>query len=273
MRIRIENELRQAFGALDVDHEARVTSSALARIFFTVWLPGDATPSVTEGDLERRVSRAARSWPEGILDVLRETHPGLDAEDLSKRWGNAFPAEYRVKYSVEDARADIARLEQLDDGMGSAARLYMDSRTPGPPEGHGRLRLYLREPQSLTHILPYLEHLGLEVLEERPYEIVDSQSRTFFLYDLSVRYPADFVGPEAQTVLPSRGGPNRTYWTASSFARDFRGALCRSFAATPSTGANWGRRIPSSSWPRHFRRTRWRQRRSCRCSLSNSTRI
>lgn len=203
VRIRVEDELRQVFAAVDVEHEARVTSSALARIFFTVWLPPGEIPSVAEADLERRVSRAVRSWPEGILDVLREIHPGPEAETLSKRWGESFPAEYRVQYSVEDARADITRLEQLDSGgPAPAARLYVDPRQPWRPEGNGRMRLYLREPESLTHILPFFEHLGLEVLEERPYEIVDSGSRTFFLYDLSVRYPVESSGPQALALVP-----------------------------------------------------------------------
>jgi glutamate dehydrogenase len=65
------------------------------------------------------------------------------------------------------------------------------------PEGAGatleedaRVKLYMLEPKSLSQILPYFHNMGLEVLDERPFEIETSDRRDFFLYDLGLKYPA-----------------------------------------------------------------------------------
>ncbi|BAS09826.1 NAD-specific glutamate dehydrogenase [Arthrobacter sp. Hiyo4] len=46
------------------------------------------------------------------------------------------------------------------------------------------------EPKSLSQILPFFHNLGLEVLDERPFEIETADQRDFFLYDLGLKYPA-----------------------------------------------------------------------------------
>lgn len=208
VRVRIERELREAFGAVDVEHEARVSSSALARIFFTVWTSQERAAEIDEAWLERRVARAVRSWPEGVLQALRAGHTAPEAEALAKRWAKAFPAEYRIQYSVEDAQTDITRFEELSNSQegDAAARLYVDPARPAPTNRGGRLRLYLREPQSLSRILPYFEHLGLEVLEERPYEIVDAHGEAFYLYDLLVVQASESSDTDAWALIPEAFG-------------------------------------------------------------------
>ena len=52
------------------------------------------------------------------------------------------------------------------------------------------------EPKSLSQILPYFHNMGLEVLDERPFEIETADRRDFFLYDLGLKYPAG-VDPQA----------------------------------------------------------------------------
>ncbi|SEI96892.1 glutamate dehydrogenase [Arthrobacter sp. yr096] len=203
VRVRIEHELRAAFGAVDVEHEARVSSSALARIFFTVWTSSDGTNGIDEAVIAGRVNRAVRSWPEGVRDALRSSRSAAEAEVLAKRWGEAFPPEYQVRYSVEAASQDVERFHELGtDESTTAARLYVDPVTDASTGSPGRIRLYLRRPESLSRILPYFEHLGLEVLEERPHEIVDSDGLVFYLYDLLVARPADVYSSEAWDLVP-----------------------------------------------------------------------
>ena len=115
VRLRIEEELRDTFNAESIDYEARMTESALARLFFRIRLPKDADVShVNADELEKRLVRAARSWSEGIAEVLRggaATRPEQPKE-LAGIWAEAFPASYRVDYEVEDALEDIARFEK-----------------------------------------------------------------------------------------------------------------------------------------------------------------
>ncbi len=210
VRQRIEQELRETFEAESIDYEARITESALSRVFFRIRLPREAElRDVDAGDLEKRLVRASRSWAEGIAEVLRENTSGLDAERLSALWADAFPAGYRVDYEVEDALKDIERFEKYaattdrDGGAVQAApgvHVYLPNGAGELLEEDARVKLYLLEPKSLSQILPYFHNLGLEVLDERPFEIETADHRDFFLYDLGLKYPSG-VDPVATGQL------------------------------------------------------------------------
>src|SRR6476620_1979844 len=177
-----------------------MTESALARLFFRIRLPKGADVSHVNADaLEKRLVRAARSWSEGISEVLRDRRADDGTKELAALWAEAFPASYRVDYEVEDALEDIARFEKY----GAAAERMTGATQERPgvhvylPEGAGatleedaRVKLYMLEPKSLSQILPYFHNLGLEVLDERPFEIETADRRDFFLYDLGLKYPA-----------------------------------------------------------------------------------
>ncbi len=209
VRLRIEQELRQTFDAVSIDYEARMTESALARLFFRIRLPKDADVShVNTEDVEKRLVRAARSWSEGITEVLR-ARAGADGEngakDLAAVWSDAFPASYRVDYEVEDALEDIARFEKYGaaeraGGERPGVHVYLPEGAGATLEEDARVKLYMLEPKSLSQILPYFHNLGLEVLDERPFEIGTADHRDFFLYDLGLKYPAG-VDPERTGTL------------------------------------------------------------------------
>ena len=228
VRLRIEKELRDTFHAESVDFEARMTESALARLFFRIRLQKNDTVGVVDAAaLEHRLVMAVRSWPEGIGEKLRESHPLEEAERLSELWSEAFPASYRVDYELEEALADIGRFE---DGAAAAAaasaagiapagpalHVYLPTGTgagdtvtdadDGSTAGRGatvedaRVKLYMMEPKSLSQILPFLQNLGIEVLDEVPFEIKTADGRDFYLYDLGLTYPAG-VDPIATGAL------------------------------------------------------------------------
>ena len=70
-----------------------------------------------------------------------------------------------------------------------------------------RIRLYLTRPQSLTQILPFFHNLGLEVLDQRPFDVRRAEATPFFLYDLGSEYPSG-VDPLAPAgCLPTRFAP------------------------------------------------------------------
>ncbi|MER1995666.1 MAG: NAD-glutamate dehydrogenase [Arthrobacter sp.] len=192
VRLRIQDELRSTFNADSIDYEARLTESALARLFFRIRLPkGVEITDVDAAALEQRLVDATRSWSEGIDEVLRGKFDRVQAEQLSALWGDAFPMDYRVGYEVEDALEDIARFEDRLQNPDTAPELfvYLPGGSTDSAEGaDARLKLYLLEPRSLTQILPFLHNLGLEVLDERPFEIRRRDGVDFYLYDLGLRY-------------------------------------------------------------------------------------
>ncbi|NYE94901.1 glutamate dehydrogenase [Psychromicrobium silvestre] len=203
VRRRIEGELTRTFDAVSIDFEARMSESTLARLFFRIRLPRGADISkVDTADLEARLVTAARSWSEGLIEVLAKVLPVDQASELAGQWAEAFPASYRVDFEVEDAIEDIRRFEEYDASYLAAKQLDAEaSCRPGlhvyvplgaqeELEEDARIKLYMAHPKSLSQILPFFHNLGIEVLDERPFEIQTSDKRDFFLYDLGLKYPA-----------------------------------------------------------------------------------
>jgi glutamate dehydrogenase len=216
VRLRIEQELRETFHAVSIDYEARMTESALARLFFRIRLPKDADVSnVNTAELEKRLVRAARSWSEGITEVLRASADDHRSKELAAAWAEAFPASYRVDYEVEDALTDIARFEKYGAAVATAengakerpgVHVYLPEGAGATLEEDARVKLYMLEPKSLSQILPYFHNLGLEVLDERPFEIETADKRDFFLYDLGLKYPAGVAPLQTGQLLAESFG-------------------------------------------------------------------
>ncbi|ALE06670.1 glutamate dehydrogenase [Arthrobacter sp. ERGS1:01] len=230
VRRRIEDELTRTFDAVSIDFEAKMSESALARLFFRIRLPKDyfVPADLQAAELEQRLVMAARSWPEGITEVLRDTLPLEKADRLAGKWSEAFPASYRVDFEVEDALADIKRFEDFDTTYKAivAAGTSPDKCAPGMqvylPRSAGdglredaRVKLYMAHPQSLSKILPFFHNLGIEVIDERPFEIESADKRDFFLYDLGLKYPAG-VDPLATATLLTEAFGAATTGTSES---------------------------------------------------------
>lgn len=207
VRLRIEQELKQAFGSSSLEFEVRLSESPMARVFFRILLPAGGMPDVDPASLERSIVSATRTWAEGLDEALRDMLPPAEANRLSALWSAAFPASYRADFEVEDAVEDIRRFEQFDlDGTGGRPlndpQLAVYFRTDASPTlaEDARIRLYLTSAQSLTQILPFFHNLGLEVLNQRPFDVIRGNDRQLFLYDLGVRYPAG-VDPAGTSEL------------------------------------------------------------------------
>lgn len=218
VRKRIEAELTRTFDAVSIDFEARMSESALARLFFRIRLPKDDAAKakaleVNAGELEARLVTAARSWSEGLSEVLSATLSFDQVQPLVAQWAEAFPASYRVDFEIEDAIEDLQRFEAYDqvyrvaqqDGAtaecGPGVKVYLPQGVGDELEEDARVKLYMARPKSLSQILPFFHNLGLEVLDERPFEIRTADGRDFFLYDLGLKYPSGIDPLETGELL------------------------------------------------------------------------
>ncbi|GAA5197805.1 NAD-glutamate dehydrogenase [Arthrobacter gyeryongensis] len=213
VRLLMEEELRRAFKADSVDFEVRLTESPMARVFFRIHVgaapdaPASSTAAVDPSQLERRLIAATRSWSDGLDDAIRDRFPASEAARLTGLWSEAFPPSYRAVYDVEAAVEDIINFETFDlDGTGGRPfgdpllTVYVRKGASRTLVEDARIRLYLTKPRSLTQILPFLHNLGLEVLDQRPFELRRGTGQDLFLYDLGVKYP-DGVDPAETSSL------------------------------------------------------------------------
>ncbi len=89
-----------------------------------------------------------------------------------RRYVDSFPEAYKEDFSPRTAAADIGRLEEIqpgDDGAGIDLSLYEDL---DAGRGEARLKVYrIGPPLSLSELLPMLSSMGVEVVDERPYQL------------------------------------------------------------------------------------------------------
>ncbi|WP_129360194.1 MULTISPECIES: NAD-glutamate dehydrogenase [Micrococcaceae] len=191
VRIRIEKVLSEAMDLASIDFEVRHSASALARLFLRLRLAEpNHIPDIDVADLEKKLQAATRSWPESLEAAL-----GSQSAEIAKRWFDAAPVTYRADYEIPEAVADAGIFEALEvAGPDRPAAVRIHGRQ-SPADGSDveneyRLKTYLREPKTLTELLPIMQNLGLTVIDQKPYDLTTADGRDFLLYDFGVTFPA-----------------------------------------------------------------------------------
>lgn len=197
VRLRIQELLKEAFEGVSVDYSANVTESILARLHVVVrGERGRPLPDVDVPELEDRLANATRSWEDDLAEAIVEQCGEERSRTLGGVFGEAFPEGYKADFPARTAVADLRRLDELTGGEDTSINLY----EPYSAEpGERRLKIYrLGDPISLSRVLPLLQNMGVEVVDERPYEIRAGDERRFWIYDLGLRYvPPEDVPEEA----------------------------------------------------------------------------
>lgn len=165
MRLKLESILLEAFDGTRVDYTARVSESVLARIHYVVHVdPSVETPLVDPRQLEQQLADATRSWEDDYQALLIEN----DASQLIPIYSSAFPESYKENFDAGVGVADTLAMNALEPdalGLSLYAPVISDSRL---------LRfkvIRIGAAMPLTKILPILEKLGVDVLDEHPHEI------------------------------------------------------------------------------------------------------
>ncbi len=208
-RLRTIEILRHALGGSSVDYSVMVGESALARLHVVVrGERGQPPPRVDAAALERDIAAAVRTWEE---DFAAEAAAQLDAAQLdaaqsgagvparlAETFAGSAPEAYKEDVTAADAVADLARLRDLlSSGEEFALHLY---RPDGAGPGDQRLKVYRCSPLVLSDVLPQLQHMGVEVMDERPYGFAartshaagdagrgDTVPERFWIYDFGLQ--------------------------------------------------------------------------------------
>ena len=184
LRERMQAVLMEMLNGRTSEFNVQISESALARIHVVVHTRSGCATDYDEREIERRLVLAARRWPDELYQALSERCGEERGNLLYNRYAAAFPAGYREAYSARAAVGDVELMESLTGPEGLAMSLYR------PLEAApGSLRFKaLCEGQAmpLSVSLPMLEHMGVRVLEERPYEIRRDGGATVWLHDFGL---------------------------------------------------------------------------------------
>lgn len=202
VRLKLEALLQRAFQGVSVEDTARVSESALARLFFVVRMtPGQEVPDVDVDDLQRQISDATRTWAEDLADATRAEYGEEHASRMLSRWGMAFPEAYKEDFEARVAVVDLRHVEALVDDGDVRLNLY---HMPGERPTERRLKLYRRGAVSLTTIVPTFNDMGLEVTDERPYELSPETGEPVYVYDFGLRAPLETTWSRGQEGMRQR---------------------------------------------------------------------
>ncbi len=196
VRLRMEAILASAVGGeASIDYSARVTESVLARLHFVVRPMPDpglapdqhAAEVVADLDvaaLERRLADAALSWGDGLVRAAHDVLPEQEASRLLATYASAFPEAYKEDFGPRTAVNDLGLLEQADPDIGIGLALWSPS---SAGVGEFRAKVFRAgSPLSLSHLLPVCTALGVEVVDERPYELTTADGSAW-IYDIGLR--------------------------------------------------------------------------------------
>ncbi|MEU9886774.1 NAD-glutamate dehydrogenase [Sphaerisporangium sp. NPDC051011] len=221
VRVRMQDILMQALGGRSLDYSTMIDESPLARLHIVI--RGErgkrlAGAEVDLPELEARIAATTRSWEDDLVTAIGEpapadtTAPGRsgdhgrpewserNAAALTRRYLRAFPEGYKADFSPRTAVADLRRIEDLTVASGgTSGDIGMDLYEP-----HDRSQCQLRfkvyrigAAVSLSQVLPLLSRMGVEVVDERPYEISRAGEPTAWIYDFGLRCPvSEAIGLE-----------------------------------------------------------------------------
>jgi glutamate dehydrogenase len=196
VRLRTQEILREALNGETVEYGATVGESPLARLLVVVRAkPGTVLADVDTGDLEAKIVAAARSWDEDLLAEAARRLGDTEARALLAPYAGAIPETYKTDVPAAYAVNDLIRMQSLlASGESSAFDLWeAEGYVGGQPvggDGHGvwRLTIYrVGTPITLTDVLPRLQHMGVDVVDEHPYEFTGPSVPPFWIYDFGLR--------------------------------------------------------------------------------------
>ncbi|TCC54936.1 NAD-glutamate dehydrogenase [Kribbella pittospori] len=188
VRLRMQQILKDAIGAESVTYAAYVTESVLARVHFVVRMKQGETVGEFDSELlEQKVVEATRAWEDDFTAALHAQGGDGAVTQLARRYAGAFPEAYKEDFDARVAVKDVTVLEALPPENGLAMSLY--SPLDEEWEGERRFKVYRTgSALSLSQVLPHLTHMGVEVIDERPYEIRRGDA-TVYIYDFGLKAP------------------------------------------------------------------------------------
>lgn len=206
MRLALTDVLHDEIAASDVDFSTRLTESVLARLHFVARAAkGHSIPEDFDTTaLEQKLVDAARSWDDDMLDALRQDV----GEEVAGRIVSGFddlPEAYKEAYDPRNAVVDLRRFDAFTSGdvvagtephhalegrpvAGMVGNLYQPL---GAPKQTRRFKIYRNEPLTLTSVLPVFRNLGVEVVDELPFELKRKDGSVAYMYDFGLRCPGE----------------------------------------------------------------------------------
>ena len=181
LRLRFQEILEAAYDGAVSAFATHMTDEVLGRLHVVVKTKPGAIPSVPTPEVEARLVEAGRSWSDDLQEALCASLGEERGIERMRRYADGFPLAYRERFPAGVAVYDIARIEECLERGRIAFNLY---RPVEAASEEVRLKIYNAGKQvPLSDILPMLEHMGLKVISEVPYEVQPLGRAAIWVHD------------------------------------------------------------------------------------------
>jgi glutamate dehydrogenase len=171
-----------------IGRDDRIVELNLARMQLLIAVRPGAQPASPERRIvEDEVAKVTRRWSDDFADLLALSVGEERAGHLLRTYADALPEAYKEDFGAATAVRDLSRLDELPADNGLAFELY----TPTDDDGADKRLKVFRTGQSvsLARALPIFTQMGIEVLDERPYEVEVAGDASLWIYDFGLRLP------------------------------------------------------------------------------------
>ncbi|MEO7397051.1 MAG: NAD-glutamate dehydrogenase domain-containing protein, partial [Ilumatobacteraceae bacterium] len=192
---RVSERIADLMHASRMEFDTFVTTSSLARITVEI----RRSEPISADDLARLtedIDEFTQRWDDKLRAALTDALGEQEALRLHDLYGTQLPADYT---SLTSAPLAVRDLQIIDRMIVDDTTTATDFVTSDGPSNESRFRLYRRNsPVTLAAMLPLLDQLGLQAVDERPFTL-KAGADTISLYDVGVCF-GDGVSPSAHTL-------------------------------------------------------------------------
>ena len=187
IRRQVETLLKDTFSGISVDSAVQISESALARVHIIVRTVEGARPRISIQNIEKQIADLVITWSDRLHEQLLDKFGHDEGSRLYKAYGHVFPAGYQEDTDPALACSDIRRMsDMMQDNSDRTVDLYIPEESE---PGHMHFMVYsIDNPIALSDALPVLEHMGVNVYSERPYQAVLASGESFWLQDFDLRH-------------------------------------------------------------------------------------
>ncbi len=187
IRRKVETLLTEAFAGFSVDSAVQISDSALARVHIIVRTAVGERPPISIQHIEEQIADLVITWSDRLHEELLKTFGTSEGSRLFRTYNGVFPAGFQEDTIPEEACSD---LRCIDDMVRNQSQRAVNLYVPEDSEpGHMHFIVYSRnEPIALSEALPVLEHMGVDVYTERPYEVNLNSGECFWIQDFHLRH-------------------------------------------------------------------------------------
>jgi glutamate dehydrogenase len=207
-RLAMQEVLLAELGGTNLEYNAKIGEFALAQVYFTVHTDPSRQIEPDVQRIQERLTLAIRSWEDRMAEAVfaeQQEKAGKanvavsavsigseSATEQGHRLANVFPEAYKEDFSATEALEDLRRLQALDSVGDMDMKFYVPQ---DAAPGERRFKLYISgDGVTLSQVLPVLTQMGVEVIDERPYDLRNDGGADWWIYDFGLRIDPAVVG-------------------------------------------------------------------------------